>query len=40
MVELLAGAFSIVKEQLARGKLYSIDRLILPEPVHYFLSTV
>lgn len=30
----------MVEEQLARGKLCSIGRLVLPEPVHYLLSTI
>lgn len=40
LVELLAGAVSMVEEQLARGKLNSIGRLVLPEPVYYFLGTI
>jgi hypothetical protein len=30
----------MVKEQLAWGELFSIDSLILPEPVHYLLSSI
>lgn len=40
LVELLARAVRVVDEQLARGKLCSIGRLVLAEPVHYLLSTI
>lgn len=40
LVELLARAVRVVDEQLARGKLCSIGRLVLAEPVYYLLSTI
>lgn len=40
LVELFAGGVCMVEEQLAWGKLYSVGRLVLPEPVHYLLRTV
>ena len=33
LVELFAGGVRMVEEQLAWGKLYSVGRLVLPEPI-------
>jgi len=40
LAELPVGAVSVVDEQLARGELFSVGGLVLPEPVHYLLSAV